>query len=94
MTVRLTETFNKHFQKQVNYIASDKPFFARKFKNELLDEIKKVANEPYRCRKSRYFEDEHCRDLIYKKHTIVFKIESSHILVLDIIYKQRFGKYQ
>jgi len=65
-------------------IASDKVGAARNFERQLNQTIRNLANFPYRCRASRYFEDESYRDLIYKGYTIIYKIDQNRIVVLDI----------
>ncbi|WP_432264521.1 type II toxin-antitoxin system RelE/ParE family toxin [Autumnicola edwardsiae] len=58
----------------MRYIAKDKPLAARKFKNALLLEIKKISSNPYSFRKSIYFDNEEIRDLTFKGYCITFRI--------------------
>lgn len=60
--------------KQIDYIAQDKPSAARKFKSELLSLINRLAQMPYQNRRSIFFEREDIRDFIYKGYIIVYKI--------------------
>jgi len=53
-----------------------------------LNRIKEIPANPYRYRKSIYFEEESIRDLIFKGYTIVFRIAKEHIEVFG------FVKYQ
>ena len=67
-------TFSKQLKQILKYIAQDKPSASMKFKNELKKKINLIPDNPYKYRKSIYFNDENIRDLIYKKYTIVYRI--------------------
>ncbi len=88
MTISFKDTFVNRLESQVKYIAKDNPGAARKFKNELLNKLKAIPGNPYRFRKSIYFEDVLIRDLIFKGYTIVFRINK------DIIEVFGFVKFQ
>ncbi len=88
MKIIYKESFAQRFQIQFEFIASDRPVAARKFRNELKQAINKIKDNPRSCRKSIYFEDETIRDLIFKGYTIVFKINTENIEVFG------FVKYQ
>ena len=74
MKIKITRSFSNKLNKQVDYIAKDKPAAARKFKNDVLGEIKGTSNMPYRNRKSIFFEDSDIREFIFKGYIIVYRI--------------------
>jgi len=55
MKVRITKNFRDKLNKQIDYIAKDKPVTARKFKNDLISRIKGIPDMPYQNRKSIFF---------------------------------------
>ncbi len=88
MKVVFKETFLYRLEGQIDYISIDSPARARKFKSDLFRRIKEIPQNPYRYRKSIYFDDETLRDLIFKGYTIVFRITEENIEVFG------FVKYQ
>jgi plasmid stabilization system protein ParE len=88
MKIVYKESFVQRLERQLRYIAQDNPTAARRFKNNLIEDIKKIRSNPTRCRQSIYFEDESIRDLIYKGYTIVFRINQNQIEVFG------FAKFQ
>ncbi len=62
MKIVLKESFLQRLEKQINYISLDSPGRARKFKNDLLSRIKNIPGNPYKYRKSLYFENDKIRD--------------------------------
>ena len=68
-------TFSNQLKQILKYIARDKPSASMEFKNELKKKINLIPDNPYKYRKSIYFNDENIRDLIYKKYTIVYRIK-------------------
>ena len=86
MKIRVKDSFISRLSQQVDYIAKDSPPRARKFKND----INNIIPNPYKHRKSIYFENENIRDLIYKGYTIVFYINPNEHII-DIF---GFIKYQ
>lgn len=89
MKVSFTEDFMLQLKEQVKYIAKDKPIAARKFKNDLLKNIKKDLVNPFQFKKSLYFNEEKYRDYIFKGYTTIIRIESE----LEIIYIIGILKY-
>ena len=77
MKIKFKSTFTERLERQVRYIAIDSPSRARKFKNELLKQVKKIPKNPYIHRKSIYFDENNIRDLIFKSYCIVYKINDS-----------------
>lgn len=77
MKLKFKTTFTDRLARQVSYISYDSPARARKFKNDLIKQIKKISKNPYSFRKSVYFEDEKIRELIFKGYCVVFRINES-----------------
>lgn len=75
MKIEILFSFREKLGQQVAYIAKDKPEAARKFKNDIIDRIKQLPQNPYSNRKSIYFNRPDIRDLIFKGYTIVYKID-------------------
>ncbi len=88
MKIVLKESFVRRFENQVDYIAADSLTRAKKFKNELMKRIRQIPSNPFKHRKSIYFEDEQIRDLIFKGYTVVYRISGETIEVFG------FVKYQ
>lgn len=89
MKIIYKDTFVRRFENQIDYIAKDSPFHARKFKNELLERIKQIPNNPFQNRKSIYFDDINIRDLIFKGYVIVYQIKAQTIEVFGFIKFQK-----
>lgn len=68
----------------LKYIAEDKKSAAIKFERELDRFINDLVNFPLKHRKSYYMDDEAYRDLIYMGYTIIYKVETDKILILEI----------
>ena len=89
MQIKLTKEFEKNFESIYKYIANDKLSASKKFKNELLKQIKNISKFPYKHRKSIYFDNNDIRDMIFKGYTIVYKIEiENNIIVIVDIFNQ------
>ena len=81
MRIRLQDDFLFKLNTQVDYIASDKPFAARKFKKDLLNNIKKDLKQPFHFKKSRYFENENIRDYVFKGYVVVYEVDIENRIV-------------
>ena len=77
MKIKVLKTFKDKLNRQIEYIARDKPHAARKFKSELLKCIKEIPLMPYKNRKSIFFDRNDIRDLIYKGYIVVYKINQT-----------------
>lgn len=88
MKIVFKESFVVKLENQIKFIAKDKPLAAKKFKIDILKNIKTVASNPFLYRKSIYFNDVNIRDFIFKGYTIVFRIKKGRIEVFG------FVKYQ
>jgi plasmid stabilization system protein ParE len=91
MKIRFQEEFLFDLNDQVHYISNDKPFAARKFKSELLRNIKKDLKHPFQFKKSKYIKNENIRDYVFKGYLVVYEvdIEKNIVSVFGFIkYKQ------
>ena len=75
MKVSFEEKFIIALNNQVRYISKDKPISSRKFKNELIKNLKKDLKSPYHFKKSRYYDDENIRDYVFKGYKVVIKVD-------------------
>ena len=90
MRIIFKDTFLQRLSRQIDYIALDSSKRARKFKNDVLNEIRRIPDMPYANRKSIYFDNDQIRDLIFKGYTIVYRInEEDHCIEIF-----GFTKYQ
>ena len=89
MKLVFKDTFYHRLESQIEYISLDSPIRARKFKSDLLKRIKEIPENPYKYRKSIYFEEETIRDLIFKGYTIVFRITEENIEIFGFVKFQK-----
>lgn len=89
MKILFKESFLQRLENQIEYISLDSPKRARKFKNELLSRIKEISDNPYKYRKSIYFDNSEIRDLIFKGYTIVFRINEDQIEIFGFVKYQK-----
>ncbi len=82
------DTFLNRLANQIDFIAEDSPTRAKKFRNQLLKEIKKINSFPFKHRQSIYFENENIRDLIFKGYTVVYRIKNDNIEVFGFLKNQ------
>ena len=77
--------------KIVDYIAQDKPNASLNFAKEVESFILIIPDNPYKYRKSHYFDDRNIRDMIYKGYTIIFRIKpiKNVIEILRIFNKNK-----
>lgn len=87
MKINLQEEFWFELNDLVHYISKDKPFAARKFKADLLRNIKKDLKNPFHFKESKYYSDESIRDYVFKGYTVVYYCnkETNSILVFGLI---------
>ena len=84
MKINLTIEFQNDLIDIVAFIARDKPIAARKFKNELVSNIKKYLITPFSCKKSIYFDDDNYRDYVFKGYTTICKVDLENKIVYII----------
>jgi len=88
MKVSIKSTFVNRLGNQLDFIALDSPANARRFKNDLLKIIDTLPSNPFKCRKSIWFDDQNIRDLIFKGYTIVYRINNDTIEVFGFVKHQ------
>ena len=81
MKIRITQKFTNLLDNQVDYISCDKPKAARKFKSDLIRNIKKDLINPFSFQQSKNYQDENIRDYVFKGYTSVYKIDSENNIV-------------
>jgi len=77
MKLKILKSFKDRLNDQVDYIAKDKPGAARRFKTEVIRQIRDIPKMPFANRKSIFFNREDIRDLIIKGYVIVYKIDKA-----------------
>jgi len=82
MKIKFQEEFLFALNDQVHYISKDKPVAARKFKTDLLRNIKKDLKQPFNFKKSRYFDNENIRNYVFKGYVTVYEVEVENEIVL------------
>lgn len=85
MKLKIEDSFSQKLDRQVDFIAGDKPEAAKKIKAGLIRCLKKIPKNPWINRKSYYFDDVRIRDYIFKGYTIIYKIEDSAISVFGFL---------
>ena len=84
MRIKQEDRFKSEFRNILEYIAKDNLSAAKKFKKNLIKEIKKIPEYPYKYRSSNYINDKQVRDMIFKGYTIIYRIEDNTIQILTI----------
>ncbi len=74
MKINFTKAFISDLDKQVLYISGDKPIAAKKFKKDLIRNLKKDLQNPFHFKESIYFNDELVRDYVFKGYTSIYQI--------------------
>jgi len=92
MNLEFLPAFVNRLEGFVEIIAEDKPSAAREFHREIINACKEIQNFPYKHRKSRYFDDEDIRDLVYKGFVIIYKIELDTIRIFAFINRNEFSE--
>ena len=85
MKIVFKASFVKRLENQIEFIALDSPERALKFYSELLTRLKEIPSNPYRYRKSIYFENRNIRDMIFKGYVIVFRITDNFIELIGFV---------
>jgi plasmid stabilization system protein ParE len=75
MIIKFSAKFKFLLEDQVRYIALDKPLAAKKFKKDLLTNLRKDLKNPFLYKESIYSDgDQNVRDYVFKGYTIVYKV--------------------
>ncbi len=91
MQINRLKRYNDNLFKILAYIAQDKFSASEKFKNELDKLIKNLPTFPYKFKKSRYFDNDNIRDMIYEGYTIIYRVnlEKNSIDIIRIFNKNK-----
>lgn len=89
MKVVKTQFYVEQLKSVLRFIALDNPYAALGFEKELTVKLELVKQQPKMCRASNYIDDSDYRDLIHQGYTLIYKIETKHILLLDIFKWQQ-----
>lgn len=81
MKIKFTTEFRDKLNRQIDFIASDKPGAARIFKNELLVRIRSIASMPFSNRRSVFFDDDTIRELVFKGYIVVYKVDKEEKVI-------------
>jgi len=84
MIIVYDENFIDKFNDIWNFITLDSQNRANDFKIQLKIQIENIPLFPYKFRKSRWFDNENIRDLVFKGYTIPYLILDEKIVILDI----------
>lgn len=87
--IQFKKSFYNRLSQHLSYLSEHSPKAERLFKSGLFSEISKIHEHPYKNRKSIFFNDTEIRDLVFKKHVIVYKIESDRIIVFGFLKHQQ-----
>lgn len=91
MKVELYAEFIRQLDKQVDFIARDKPSAARGFKKDILKEVFLIGESPFSNRYSIYFDDRVHRDLMYKGYKVIYRVDEAKdtVFVIGLVNMQR-----
>ncbi len=84
MTIIKDKEYLSQLLNILRFIKKDKPSASKKFEKELENKIQNLSDFPYKFRASVYFNDEVYRDLIFRGYTVIYKVETNKILILEI----------
>lgn len=84
MIVEKKPKYLKNLFSILKYIASDKPSASLNFEKVLEQKLNDLLLFPLQCKASFYIKNEAYRDMVYEGYTIIYKIETDKILILDI----------
>ena len=84
MIIEYDENFSDKFKEIWDFVALDSQNRANDFKIQLKKQIENIPHFPYKFRRSRWFDNENIRDLIFKGYTIPYLILDDKIVILDI----------
>ena len=91
MQINRLKRYNSNLFQILDYIAQDKFSASENFKNELDELINNLPTFPYKFKKSRYFNNDNIRDMVYKGYTIIYKVnlEKNSIDIIRIFNKNK-----
>lgn len=78
----------------LKYIANDKPSASLNFEKTLEQKLNDLLLFPLQYKASLYIKNEAYRDMVYEGYTIIYKIETNKILILDIFKWQNMQSHK
>lgn len=84
MIIEKKPTYLRNLFSILKYIASDKPSASFNFEKALEQKLNDLLLFPLQYKSSLYIENEAYRDMVHEGYTIIYKIETNKILILDI----------
>lgn len=72
-----------------DYIARDSLAYSERFVQRLIEVIENRASYPMTGRKMPEARDDNVREIVFHKYRIIYRIETSRILVLMVIHGSR-----
>ncbi len=84
MKIVYEQQFKEQLKAIIEFIARDNSRAAVSFRNNLKSRMQSLTDYPYACRKSLYFDDNSIYDLVYRGYTVIYRIVSDEIRVLDM----------
>ena len=73
-----------------DFIALDFKARADDFITQMLFQIESAIDNPFRFRKSIYFEDECYRDMVFRGYTAVIRVDETVIVVLAVFKAKNY----
>ncbi|MFK5882304.1 MAG: type II toxin-antitoxin system RelE/ParE family toxin [Sulfurospirillum sp.] len=91
MQINRSPRYKNNLFQILDYIAQDKLSASENFLNELDKLINNLPNFPFKFRKSRYFDNENIRDMIYKGYTVIYRVDETKntIDIIRIFHKNK-----
>ena len=86
--VKWTEKASKHLQTIYDYIATDSRIYAKRYIKSLITSTDKLKKMPECGRKVPEFEDHPFREILFRNHRIVYRINNidDHIDILAVVH--------
>ncbi len=91
MQINRSPRYKNNLFQILDYIAQDKLSASENFLNELDKLINNLPNFPFKFRRSKYFDNENIRDMIYNGYTIIYRVNKAKntIDIVRMFYKNK-----
>lgn len=91
MQINRSPRYKNNLFQILDYIAQDKLSASEDFLNELDKLINNLPNFPFKFRKSKYFDNENIRDMVYKGYTVIYRVDKikNTIDIVRIFHKNK-----
>jgi len=91
MRINRSPRYKNNLFQILDYIAQDKLSASENFLNELDKLINNLPNFPFKFRKSKYFDNENIRDMIFKGYTVIYRVNEIKrtIDIIRIFHKNK-----